>query len=80
NNMCLNIFHDENYDLYINGILASSGKGFTTNYVIAPLSDTGKAALKPNAINTIAIKCSQTIGGQFIDTGMMIFQIINNSK
>jgi hypothetical protein len=68
--LVLYINHDENCEVYINGVLAASLTGFTGNYVIADISAQAKSALKSNAKNVIAIHCNQTIGGQYIDCGI----------
>ncbi len=74
--MCFNIFYDEDYEIYINGVLAGSGKGFTTSYTTTEMTKEGRAALKTNSKNTIAIHCHQTMGGQFIDAGIMVYDVI----
>jgi hypothetical protein len=64
------IHHDEDAEVYVNGQLAASVPGYTTDYQIAPFTAKGKAALKPGK-NTIAIHCKQTGGGQYIDAGIV---------
>ena len=71
------IHHDENCEIYINGILAVSLEGFTSDYVIVPLTQIAKDLLKANAENVIAVHCHQTGGGQFIDVGI---SLINYKK
>ncbi len=60
--------HDEETEVYINGVLAGSFGGFTGSYDLLPISDAGRAALRPGK-NTIALHCHQTAGGQYIDFG-----------
>ena len=55
---------------YLNGDLALRSTGFVTGYEAWPLSATGKAALRPGQ-NLIAIHCHQTVGGQYIDLGLV---------
>lgn len=62
--------HDENCEIYINGVLASTLSGYTGGYVTAAMNDLSKKALIPNASNTISIHCHQTQGGQYIDAGI----------
>jgi hypothetical protein len=66
--LMLMVHHDEDFELYINGVLAAKRAGYTTDYDEIPLTSTGAKALKSGP-NTIAIHCHQTGGGQYIDTG-----------
>ena len=56
-------------EIYINGQLAATATGYTTDYEALPLNAAGKAALKVGT-NCIAIHCRQTGGGQYIDAGV----------
>ncbi|MBC7915652.1 MAG: glycoside hydrolase family 2, partial [Pyrinomonadaceae bacterium] len=69
-NLSFQIYYDEDYEIYINGILVMSAKGHSSNYVTIPLNVVAQKALKPNGVNTIAVHCRQTSGGQFIDVGL----------
>ena len=64
----LHIHHDEDAEVYINGVLAGSFTGYTTDYEAAPLNAAAKAAIHPGR-NSIAVHCKQTSGGQYIDVG-----------
>ncbi len=64
------LHHDEDAEVYINGVLAVHVSGFISNYDAFPLSTQGKAALKPG-FNEIAIHCHQTVGGQYVDFGLV---------
>jgi hypothetical protein len=68
--LTLAIFHDENFELYINGVLAASATGYITGYNDFDISAAAKAAIKWGECNLIAIKCVQTSGGQYIDAGL----------
>ena len=65
----LRMHHDEDAEVYINGVLAARVNGYTTNYVEVPLTDAGQKAIKAGA-NVITIHCHQTGGGQYIDVGI----------
>jgi len=71
--LSLRIHHDEDAEIYVNGVLAGKFSGFTTEYVEAPLTPEGAAAIQPGK-NTIAVHCRQTRGGQFIDVGLVEIQ------
>ena len=69
-NLQLMMYHDEDADVYINGVLAAQAGGFTAKYEAIPLLPQGLAALKPGAPNVMAIHVRQTGGGQYIDAGL----------
>ena len=69
-NLVVRTIHDEDVEVYVNGVLASSAPGYVGDYVDLPISDAARAAMKPGA-NLIAVHCHQTIGGQVIDVGIV---------
>ena len=70
NNLQLWMHHDEDAEIYVNGVPAAAVRGYTTDYEEVPLNAAGRAALKPGK-NVIAAHCLQTGGGQYIDLGLV---------
>ena len=68
-NLQLLVHHDEDVEVFLNGVLAASASGFTTDYDVLPISKEALATLRPGR-NLVAIHCRQTEGGQFIDAGL----------
>jgi len=71
-NLFIMVFNDEDVEIYINGILAGSATGYRTAYGLMSLTPAGRAAIVPNAVNTLAVHCHQTSGGQYIDVGLVV--------
>jgi hypothetical protein len=67
------LHHDEDAEVYINGVLALQTSGFTTAYDAFPISAAARLALHPGS-NLIAVHCHQTTGGQYIDLGFVEVQ------
>jgi hypothetical protein len=74
----LQVFHDEDAELYLNGVLAATLSGFITDYDEFEISKEAMAALRPGG-NTIAVHCHQTTGGQGIDVGIVSPQPIKTT-
>jgi hypothetical protein len=66
----LRIHHDEDAEVFLNGEQIAVLTGFTTGYVLVPLDDAGHKALRQGN-NSLAVRCKQTGGGQYIDVGLV---------
>jgi hypothetical protein len=75
--LSINIHHDEDAEVYINGVQALAMRGYITEYVPQPLDSKALTAVKPGK-NVIAVHCKQTGGGQYIDVG--VSRLIENNK
>ena len=64
------VHHDEDVEIYINGVLACVATGYTVSYELFPSTPGGRKALHAGE-NTIAVHCKQTGGGQYIDVGIV---------
>ncbi len=67
----LNIFHDEDIEVYVDGVLAAKEPGYITAYDVFEIKPEALALLKPGATVTVAAHCHQTVGGQGIDIGLV---------
>ena len=67
----LRLYHDEDAEVYLNGVLAVKARNYNGNYdEFCGPGTAARNALKVGA-NVIAVHCHQTTGGQFIDAGLV---------
>jgi Glycosyl hydrolases family 2, sugar binding domain/Glycosyl hydrolases family 2/Glycosyl hydrolases family 2, TIM barrel domain len=68
--LMLEIHHDEDAEVYFNGKLVRTLRGYTQGYRPAALANDARDALQVGQ-NVIAVHCRQTGGGQYIDVGLI---------
>ena len=67
------LHHDEDAEVYLNGVLAVKTTGWIGDYDEFDLTPESIKTLKPGR-NLIAIHCHQTGGGQYIDAGLVNYE------
>jgi hypothetical protein len=64
------VHHDEDVEIYVDGVLAAAEAGFTTDYTPLEIRPKALALLEPGARVILAVHCHQTVGGQNVDVGI----------
>ncbi len=67
--LALLIHHDEDAEIYLNGVLVASVKGYLTDYALVPLDERAATTIKVGK-NTLAVHCHEIRGAQYIDVGL----------
>ncbi|MDB5325912.1 MAG: Glutaminase, partial [Phycisphaerales bacterium] len=74
-NLQFEVFHDEDVEIYVNGLLAATDSGYTTGYTTLPITDLqSRLQLVAGKTITLAVHCHQTTGGQGVDVGLVTVQ------
>jgi len=71
NNLAFRLHHDEDVEIYINGVPAASAQGYMSAYGTLPFTQEAKDAVLTGENNLLAVHCHQTTGGQYIDVGII---------
>ncbi len=64
------LHHDEDVEVYLNGQRIVELKDYTSDYIVVPIPADKQAAIRMGR-NVMAVHCSQTRGGQFIDVHLI---------
>jgi hypothetical protein len=72
--LALELHHDDDAQIYLNGTLIHRAKGYTVKYGRVQLGPEAVQALR-RGTNTLAVHCRQTTGGQYIDVGLLTGQL-----
>lgn len=67
--LVMEIHHDEDVVVYLNGQIIYEASDYTTDYETITLPDSALDALQTGR-NVVAVHCRQTAGGQFIDLAL----------
>lgn len=70
--VCLEMFHDEDVVVYLNGVELLSRKGYTTSYEPFEIPVEKFNAAVREGDNVLAVKVVQTTGGQYFDAGLSV--------
>jgi putative heme-binding domain-containing protein len=74
--VALRVHHDEDVEVYLNGVEAARLQRWTSGYVEVALSPEAVRSLHTGR-NVLAIHCRQNNGGQYIDAGLVEFTKLN---
>jgi putative heme-binding domain-containing protein len=64
------LFHDEDVEVYFDGVLAARQSGFIRDYEPVDILPAARKVLAPGAKFVLAVHCRQTTGGQGVDVGL----------
>ncbi len=70
-NVYLRVYHDEDAEVYLNGVLAGSFNRWVTGHILSQIADDAYRALRKGK-NVMAVHCRQTTGGQGVDVGLCL--------
>jgi hypothetical protein len=68
--LALRIHHDEDVEVFLNGVEIARAPRWTSGYVELPLTGEAAKALRAGK-NLLALHCHQNSGGQYVDAGLV---------
>ncbi len=77
--LVLRVHHDEDAEVFLNGVPTARLPRWTMGYVEVPVSPEAARALVPGK-NVLAIHCHQNGGGQYIDAGLVEYTNAGDSE
>jgi hypothetical protein len=77
--LMLRVHHDEDCQVYINGVKALDLTSYTGGYAFYSITPAAKSALILGGENSLAVHCRQTSGGQYIDVGISTMVVSNST-
>ena len=69
-NLQLLVYHDEDVEIYVNGVLAAREGGYDNSYKPMDIRAEARRLLNPGEKVLLAVHCHQTTGGQGVDVGL----------
>ena len=66
----LRLAHDEDVTVYLDGAPILTRDGWSDGYLVVPLDAAAARRFTPGT-HTLAVHCTQTAGGQFVDVGLV---------
>jgi hypothetical protein len=70
-NLQLRVYHDEDLEVYVDGVLAASLSGYVTAYDQVEIRPATLKLLTPGRKFLLAVHCHQSGGGQGVDVGLV---------
>ena len=64
------IHHDEDAEVYLNGVQVLSLEGYSTDYRLSPMTVEAQGLLR-SGVNVLSVHVKQSNGGQYIDVGIV---------
>jgi len=73
--LVLRLHHDEDAEVFVNGVEAASTTGYTTSYQYSAMAKAAQSAISLKGSNVLAVHCHNTTGGQYVDVGISAFAL-----